>query len=78
LTVDGLLEGEIEMSPVYTIRSVEIQTQTAQPVFCLQCNKALIPAAGFALEVRNEHGTLGYLHPQGTCKAEWEKARQIR
>jgi hypothetical protein len=66
------------VSPVYTIRSIDTQGQTAKPEFCLQCKKAVIPVAGFSLEVRDEHGTLGYLHPQGTCKAEWEKATQSK
>ncbi len=59
---------------MYTVRNVQTQAQTAQPEFCLQCKKAVIPVAGFSLEVRDEHDTLGYLHLKGTCKAEWEKA----
>ena len=62
------------MSPLYTIRNVEMQPQTGQPEFCLQCKKMVVPVAGFSLEVKDEHGTLGYLHPQGTCKTDWEKS----
>jgi hypothetical protein len=59
---------------VYTIRSVEVDAQTTKPELCLQCLKAVIKSPGFSLEVRNEHGILGYLHPLGTCKEEWERA----
>jgi hypothetical protein len=60
---------------MYTIRNIDMKT--APPQFCLQCKKAVIPVAGFSVEVTDEHGTLvGYLHPQGTCKAEWEDAHE--
>jgi hypothetical protein len=41
---------------------------------CMQCKKLLNTDKRFSLEVRDDNGTVGYLHPQGPCKAEWEKA----
>jgi hypothetical protein len=41
---------------------------------CMQCKKLLNTAKGFSLEVRDDNGIVGYLHPQGPCRADWEKA----
>jgi hypothetical protein len=46
--------------------------QSVRQELCLQCEKPVAPDARLAVEVKDKNGRLlGYLHPQGDCKAAW-------